>query len=59
MNTLNTSQTQGEKAFVLHGEELEHDRLGENRDQCDLQWRRVQAVILIEGQMRYLVERTD
>ncbi len=59
MNTLNTFQTQGDNPFIFSGEKPSNEEAGKHQAQTESQWRRVLGVILVDGEMRYLVERGE
>lgn len=59
MDTLNRFETQGEQPLIFNGKKPAKEELGEHRAQADSQWRCVLGVILVEGEMRYLVERGE
>jgi hypothetical protein len=59
MNTLNTFNGQGETPFVFNGKKPKNESGREPQPQGELQWRRVLDVILVEGEIRYVVERGE
>lgn len=60
MNTLNTFETPGENPFVFNEKKLPEDKPEQPQQApTESQWRRVLDVILVEGQIRYLVERGE
>ena len=59
MNTVNTFETPGENPFVFNSKKQLEEKPEEQQPQNESQWRRVLDVILVDGEMRYLVERGE
>ncbi|MBW3634971.1 MAG: hypothetical protein KY445_00720 [Armatimonadetes bacterium] len=59
MNTFNMFQNQGEQPLLFNDKQPAKDHRRESAPQGESQWRRVLDVILVEGEMRYLVERGE
>lgn len=59
MNTFNMFQNQGEQPLLFNNKQPAKDQARESQPQGESQWRRVLDVILVEGEMRYLVERGE
>jgi hypothetical protein len=59
MKARNTFKTQTESPFVFNGKKAMSEAVGKLPRQVEAPWHRVLGVILVEGEMRYLVERGE
>lgn len=57
MNMQTTFNNPEEKPFVFNNDGHSNEALPDNQKTNESQWCRVLSVIVVEGEMRYLVER--
>jgi hypothetical protein len=56
MNTQNAFEPSGQHSSVFNGQPLTNEKEAQSSMPTESQWRRVLGVVLIEGEMRYVVE---